>query len=70
MTGSEDTPLKTIKDGIGLGTVADGPESRRGEGGSNETLYTLNVDTCTTVSQTSRNRAISSDSDVVVGQGG
>ena len=49
-----------MKKGIGLGTVAGGPESRReGEGGSSDTLCTLNVDPCTTLSQPARNRTIS-----------
>ena len=45
-----DTPLKNMKNDIGLGTVADNPESsREREGGSSETLCTLNVDPCITL---------------------
>ena len=44
------TPLKSIKNGVSLGTVADSPESsREGEGGSSDTFCTLNVDPCTTL---------------------
>ena len=39
-----------MKNGIILGTVARGPESsREGEGGSSDTICTLNVDPCTTL---------------------
>ena len=62
-----DTPLKSIKNG--LGTVAGGPESsREGEEGSSETLRTLNVDPSITQSQPIRNRAISPGSGVPVGR--
>ena len=43
----KDKPLKSVKNGIGLGTAAGGPESNQeGEGGSNDTLCTFNVDLC------------------------
>ena len=68
MSLSEDTPLKSMKNGIGLGTVADGPESsREGEGGSSETLCTINVDPCTTLPQLARNQTVNPGSDVAVG---
>ena len=63
-----DTPPKSMKNGIGLSTVAGGPElSGEGERGNNETLCTLNVDLCNTLSRPARNRAISPGSDVAVG---
>ena len=66
-----DTPLKSMKNGIGLGTVAGGPKSsREGEGASSDTLCTLNVDFCTILPQPARNQTVNPGSDVAVGYGG
>ena len=57
-----------MKNGLGLGTVAGGPESsREGEGGSSDALCTINVDPCTALPQPARNRTVSPGSDVAVG---
>ena len=59
------------KNGISLGAITGGLESsREGERGSSETLCTLNMDPCITLSQLSRNRAISPGGDVAVREGG
>ena len=62
------TPFKSIKNGLSLDAIADGPAYDPERGGS-ETINTFNIIPCLSLTQPARNPDISPGSDVAVWEG-
>ena len=62
------TPFKSMKNGLSLGSIAGGPAFDRERGGS-ETISTFNIIPCFSLTQPARNPDIILGNDVTVWEG-